>query len=412
MSRGIRWFLVLASVISLAACQKEKGSGSASAEKPGISTSKDFTQVIAKVGDTEITQGDFDRRYSQLSEGDRKAFEGDDWRKRFLDQIIEETVLYKKAIDEHYDQDPKIQAQLDLLRRQVLIKAYTNQISANSVPDDETIQAYYDANKEQFRTLDRVVVSHISCKDEQKIDKAYAELTTGTNWDIVAAKYNEDPNSLSNHGLIGWINPTGFVLGVGLQPEFNKIAFSLERQKFSKPVLINRRWEIIRAGNKVKGEIPSIDQVKPRVIEKLRSVVLRKNYKKTVRDLEQEYSVERFGKYKTVAANSAEELYRRAAEVHDPQTRIDFYNQIANNYPNSDLADKALFTAGFIYSEQLKRVNFAFEEFHQLLSKYPNSEYADDAKWMIKNLGKANLENSESSSAEEIQQQINSRQGK
>jgi len=316
------------------------------------------------------------------------------------------------ALDDHYDQDPKIQAQLDLLRRQVLIKAYTDQIRANSVPDEETIQAYYDANKENFRTLDRVLAFHISCKEQQKINEAYSQLTAGASWESVAAEYNEDPNSLSEHGLIGWINPNGFVLGVGLQPEFNKIAFSLRKREFSKPVLINRRWEIIRVANKVEGEIPPLDKMKPRVVEKLRSVVARKNYKKTVQDLEHEYKVERFGRYKTVAANSAEDLYRRASEVHDPQARIDFYNQIANYYPDSDLADEALFTAGFIYSEQLQKVDFAFQEFHQLLSKYPNSEYADDAKWMIKNLGKADLENGEDSSAEEIQQEIKSRQGK
>jgi peptidyl-prolyl cis-trans isomerase C len=396
----------------LAACQGEKNAGTSSADNSSVMPSKDFTQVIAKVGDIEITQGYFDKRYDQLSEAERKVFSGEGWKDRFLDQIIEETVLYKKALDEHLDQDPTVQTQLDIVRRQVLRKAYTDQLAANSMPDEQTIKAYYDNNKEEFKTLPRVLASHISCKEKSKIDEAYASLKAGHAWDAVADKYTEDPNTKANHGLIGWINPDGFVLGVGIHTDFNKIAFSLGYQDYSKPVLINDRWEIIRAGHKVEAQIPPLDEVKARVVERLRSVVRRQDYKQAVQKLEHEYRVQRFGKYKKVAASTAEELFKRASEIHDAQTKIDYYNQIANNWPESDLADESLFTAGFLYSEELHKPNFAFQEFNRLINKYPDSEYVEDAKWMLKNMGKSGLENVGDSSAEEIQKQIKSQKGK
>ncbi len=412
MLRGFRWFTVLASLMVLAACQSEKSADRSSSASSSVQPSKDFTQVIAKVGDVEITQGYFDKRYDQLSEAERKVFSGEGWKDRFLDQIIEETVLYKKALDEHLDQDPTVQTQLDIVRRQVLRKAYTDQLAASSEPDEQTVKAYYENNKEEFKTLPRVLASHISCKEKSKIETAYSGLKAGQAWDAVADKYNEDPNTQATHGMIGWINPDGFVMGVGIHTDFNKIAFSLGYQDYSKPVLINGRWEIIRAGSKVEGKIPPLDEVKPRVVERLRSVVRRRDYKRAVQKLEQEYSVQRFGKYKKVAADTAEDLYKRASEINDAQTKIDYYNQIADNFPDSELADESLFTAGFIYSEQLHQPNFAFQEFNRLITKYPDSKYVEDAKWMLKNMGKSGLENTGGSSAEEIQKQIQSQKGK
>jgi peptidyl-prolyl cis-trans isomerase C len=396
----------------LAACQGEKNAGTSSSGNSSVMPSKDFTRVIAKVGDIEITQGYFDKRYDQLSEAERKVFSGEGWKDRFLDQVIEETVLYKKALDEHLDQDPAVQTQLDIVRRQVLRKAYADQLAANSMPDEQTIKAYYESNKEEFKTLPRVLASHISCKEKSKIDEAYASLKAGHAWDAVADKYTEDPNTKGNHGLIGWINPDGFVMGVGIHTEFNKIAFSLGFQEYSKPVLINGNWEIIRAGQKVEAKIPPLDEVKARVVERLRSVVRRRDYKQAVQKLEREYHVQRFGQYKKVAANTAEELFKRASEIHDAQTKIDYYNQIADKFPESELADESLFTAGFIYSEELHRPNFAFQEFNRLINKYPDSKYVEDAKWMMKNMGKSGLENVGDSSAEEIQKQIKSQKGK
>ncbi len=412
MFRGIRWFTVIASLLALAACQGEKNGGTQSAGSSSVSPSKDFTQVIAKVGDIEITQGYFDKRFDQLSEADRKAFSDREGKRRFLDQLIEETALYKKALDEHLDQDPEVQTRLDIARRAILRKACADQITANSQPDEQTVKDYYEKNKEEFKTLPRLMASHISCRDKSKIDQAYAALQAGQAWDSVADKYNEAPNSKDTHGTIGWINPDGFVMGVGVNTDFNKIAFSLGYQKYSKPVLINRRWEIIRAGAKKPGEIPTFDQVRPRVVEKLRATARRRDYEREVQKLESEYSVQRFGPYERDAANSAEDLYKRASEINDPQTKIDYYNRIANNFPESELADEALFTAGFIYSEQLRKRNFAFAEFHRLITDYPDSKYVEDAKWMMDNMGKSGLENANDSSAEAIQEEIKSQKGK
>ena len=44
-------------------------------------------------------------------------------------------------------------------------------------------------------------------------------------------------------------------------------------------------------------------------------------------------------------------MYKRAAESNNPYARIDFYQQIVDNFPDSEYADDALFMIGFIHSE-------------------------------------------------------------
>jgi parvulin-like peptidyl-prolyl isomerase len=407
MLRESRWLIVLAGGILLSACGGGKGSDEDAVSKAVEKTrAKDFTKVIAKVGDMTIDQGYFDRRFAELSKERRQKFTGEGWRDRFLDQLIDETVAYHKALDEKYDQDPDVQLKLEMARRAILMKAYTDQIRADAVPTEEEIQNYYERNKEKYKPLDRLLVSHIACKDKSKIDEAYRKLKSGEKWEKVAHEYDEDPNSQPHEGLIGWINPKGFVIGVGFQQKFNDVAFSLGFREYSKPVEINGEWHIIRAGQKQEAKVPTLEQARDRVIADLRPYVARRHYAKVLKQLKKQYGVERFGDYKKTTAQTAEQLYQRAADVHDPQTRVAYYEQLADNFPDSDLADEALFMAGFICSEQLYQKHNAIKDFQRLLNDYPQSKYVDDATWMIQHSGTTGLGKEEEPSAQKIQQKI------
>jgi len=66
------------------------------------------------------------------------------------------------------------------------------------------------------------------------------------------------------------------------------------------------------------------------------------------------------------------------------QKAVDIYKNIADNYPDSPLRDKALFMTGFLKSENLNQKQEALPYFNELIQKYPESDLIDDAQFMIK----------------------------
>jgi len=396
----------LLSALLLAACgQGTKEGGQAQSQK-SVTMGKDFTPVLARVGDIEITQAYFDRRYKMLTPALQAKFSGENWKQRFLDELIDEALLYQEAEKEKFDQDPEVQQQLDAQRRIVLVKAYTHWIKENAKPTEEEVQDYWNRYKEQYRGLSRALVSHIQCKDKAKIDEAYAKLKKGEPFERVAHEYNEDPNTKDTNGLIGWINPGGFILGVGYDKTFSDTAFSLGFHEFSEPMVIRGKWNIIYRGDKVEGKIPSLDEVHDRVVEDLRPGSIRRSYNRKLRELAKVFPVERFGEFRLTASDDPAELYQRGAEARNPYARIDFYQQIVDHFPDSEYADDALFMIGFLHSEALNRPADAVKDFRRLMQEYPESEYVDDAEWMVRNSGRLGGENIAAENAQDLQGKI------
>jgi len=68
------------------------------------------------------------------------------------------------------------------------------------------------------------------------------------------------------------------------------------------------------------------------------------------------------------------------------QEAADLYVEIADNYPNSQYRDKALFMAGYLKSENLDQKQEALGYFKELLEKYPESDLVDDAQFMLNSI--------------------------
>jgi N-acetylmuramoyl-L-alanine amidase len=85
---------------------------------------------------------------------------------------------------------------------------------------------------------------------------------------------------------------------------------------------------------------------------------------------------------------SPEELWEIAQEEDANYTRIQYYRNIVNKYPDHKYAPQALFMIGFVYAEEVMDLVQARRTFDELIKKYPDTEVAESAKWMIENLNK------------------------
>jgi len=87
------------------------------------------------------------------------------------------------------------------------------------------------------------------------------------------------------------------------------------------------------------------------------------------------------------------EMLLKSADLHralkNYEVAIDVYQRIENEYPDFPKMPQVVFLEGFVYENELFRLEKAKERYEFFLSKYPNHELSDDVKFSLQNLGKS-----------------------
>lgn len=383
--RDLRFALLAGAVaaIALSGCGKsEKESTSASDLAPTPET--DFSPVIARVGDVDITQGYFDYRYDHLTPTEKARYTGDGWEGRFLKKLIDETLICEQAKKDGFLNEREVQWRLDMANRSILYKTYYDYNFKDhlDVPDDR-IAEYYEQHPEEFQSLARATASHIQCRTKKRIDEAKAALDSGQPFGKVVGQFSEDEATKANDGSLGWFNPGGFVIGMGFNKEFTKFVFDKGKQGTYGPVKIGDTWHIIRISGIEPGGKRSLEEAHDSIESKLRPGYARQALKDKLRELNRAEGVEVLGDYDIQETRTAEQLYRLAGESHDPRARVEYYESLVENYPDHELADDALFMAGFLLSEKFGDVGGSGDDFQRLLQEYPDSPWVESARWLL-----------------------------
>ena len=379
---------LLATALLTAGCGGGSDTESKSEDNDWEGPGGDFSPVIARVGDLEITQAYFDFRYENLTPGEKARFSGEDWETRFLDALVGEMLVSMEAEAENLHRERETQWTLDELRREELFRSYYQKHFQDGLEIPESaLREHYEEFQEDYRLLGRVLVHHIQTSSREKIEEAWNELRDGANFTRMAAKYSEDEQTRDDHGTLGWINPDGYVLGRGFDEEFTDLVFELPPETTNAPVQIGENWHIIKTGPRRDGEVQPFEQVRDRIERELKPRFQQQAYEDTLAELESRYGVRRFGEYDQQEKRSAEELYRLAGESMNKHAKLDYYRALIEHHPEHERADDALFMAGFVASEELFSAGEAALFFRRLMNDYPDSEFIEDARYMLGNLG-------------------------
>jgi TolA-binding protein len=175
-----------------------------------------------------------------------------------------------------------------------------------------------------------------------------------------------------------------------------EVAFDAKTGEIAGPIRINGNYHIIRITEAAHRPTASIGQLKPNISKELTRQRRAEKEKVLIDKLKAKFPVEIDMEAITgEPTKTARELFEEAQTAADPETRLQAYQQIVEDYPKSRDAERALFMVGYIYANDLKEYRLAEETFRDLLEDYTNGDYADDARWMLKNMRRSdkNLEN-------------------
>jgi len=227
--------------------------------------------AIARANGTPITQAQWDE-YVKIK---RLQLPGDEQTARALDEYATSVGL-AGAIESEKVLDPlAIQAEVDAVKRQVLINRYFERYLENNVTEQD-VQDYYDAHSSEFedqtvhvaqilfRTSQRTTDSEIKAK-RVAAQAAYEQLRGGKDFAEVATAVSEDPSSRKKGGDVGWLRAGG-ANNIIVQR-----AFKLKPGEFTEPIQSGLAFYIIKQLEPIKTVRRPVPQVQGTIRNQLRA---------------------------------------------------------------------------------------------------------------------------------------------
>jgi len=381
MSRRIIAFVSMTIVIAavLASCS-EKG------EKLEVNQGLD-----ARVGDSKITTREIDERLESLSPQLKAQYKGKEGRAKLVDATIDEELLYLAAGKTDIRYDEAVKKQLRTAERNILISAYYDKMIRQKVEvTDEEIEKYYNEHWEEFMNRAIMKAQHAFSTDSMKVVEWKKRIDAGEKFNKIAKYESEDRTTTSSNGNLGYFNPGGYIKFYGESPEFSGQVRNLEVGQVSDVIVTKKGYSIVKISDKKPENLKPLSEVRKDILDMFRNDRAKANLMRELSTLREKYEPVNFVREDIMLTTRTPEELWEIAQAEDANfTRIQYYRNLVNRYPDHKYAPQALFMIGFVYAEEVMDLVQGRRVFDELLKKYPDSEVAESAKWMIENLDKA-----------------------
>ncbi len=314
ISRSARALLLGAAValvgVSLGGCDSCKNSATPPVDAGNTSrgvnslTPELAAKVLAKVGDKNITLGDYVAVLDRMDQFDRLRYQSPERRKELLDEIINVELLAQEATAKGYDKDPVAQEELrQILRDAMLADTRKDAPKPADIPVAE-VRAYFDAHRADYKDPERRRVSVIILRDEATaaaVLKAAKTAQTPAAFGELVKQKSVDPQAKANVpvdllGDVGIVSPPGDARGENTRvPEPVRVAlFELKAvgDVYDKPVKVGERYFVLRLSGKTEARERAFEEAERVIRVKLAQDKIRDREKALLGDLRKEFPVQ------------------------------------------------------------------------------------------------------------------------
>jgi len=238
---------------------------------------------VATIGDSTITVKELRARLNEQAPYLRARYASLDRKKEFLDGLIRLELLTQEARRRGLERDPEIQAMLQKIMVQKLLRDVSGGDATNKPPEPE-LHAYYEKNVSEFVKPERIRLSHVFLaspgKDPQRgrvkseAVKLLAEIkgkeptAAGAAFEELARKRSEDSGTKASGGDLGF--HTSEELSQAWGAELATAAAGLKTAGEIGPVVETERGlHLIRLTGRQAAMNQSFDMVRSRIETRL-----------------------------------------------------------------------------------------------------------------------------------------------
>ena len=217
------------------------------------------------------TQGQYDVLLKErLAQGGQDTPEV---RNAVKEELNTRELLAREAKKQGLQNTPDVKTQMDLAAQTVLVRAFVSDwVKKNPVPEAE-LKKEYDTIKTQIGDKE-YKVRHILVDKEDDAKAIITELQKGAKFDDLAKARSKDPGSKDRGGDLDWNAPGGFV------KPFSDAMIATPKGKFTAtPVQTQFGYHVILVEDVRDAKVPSFDEVKPQLQQRLQAQWLDKYFK-------------------------------------------------------------------------------------------------------------------------------------
>lgn len=173
-------------------------------------TEDEAAAVLAKIGDREITVGEFAESIASKGPFLRARYNSPERRRELLDQMVRFELFAQEADRRGYDDLPEVQR----TRKQVLIRRFLKQefedrIQLSDVSNAD-VQAYYDSHTDEFNKPEQVRASQILFTNQATAQRVLRQILASPSdmrlFRQLAEAHNTDAETRDRFGDIGFFS--------------------------------------------------------------------------------------------------------------------------------------------------------------------------------------------------------------
>ncbi len=225
--------------------------------------------VLAKVGNREITRQMLDNIIATISEENRVPFLTPDGRKKILDEVVSFMLFAEAAKAQGIDKEPAIRTRLDYLQAEYLAREYFRRyLTKTPQISEETLLAYYKNNLSEFKPPEEIKARHILVKTEAQANKILDELKSGKDFVELAKKNSIDPAAASG-GKLELPDGRDWLPKGAFEKSFEHVLFNIPKGQYGGPIKTQFGWHILKVEDKRQPETQAFVQVRSQIKNKL-----------------------------------------------------------------------------------------------------------------------------------------------
>lgn len=259
MKRHLAYLLLISTIGSIAvACGDDDEEATPSTNSDGERihglTEEERAAVLAKVGDREITVGEFGDIVASKGPFLSVRYNSPERRRELLDQLVRFELLAHEADERGYDELPEVRrARKQIIIRRFLKREYEDAFSPDDVSDEE-VRTYYEAHTDEFNKPAQVRISQILFTNEATARRVLRQLLASPTdmrlFRALAEQHNTDPATRDRFGDVGFVSaPEERQAGEPeIPPEVASAAFAIETIGGIAPELVHSSagWHIVK----------------------------------------------------------------------------------------------------------------------------------------------------------------------
>jgi peptidyl-prolyl cis-trans isomerase C len=198
------------------------------------------------------------------------------------EELVNREVLAQAAAKRGLDKSPDVQAQMEMAKQAVLVRAlFEAEVKAHPITDAD-LQKQYEQFKASMGT-NEYKVRHILVDNEAEAKQIIADLNKGADFAKIAKEKSKDPGSKDNGGDLDWGPSARYV-----KPFADAVQATPKGQMTAQPVKTDFGYHIIKVDDVRPLKVPSFDEVK----EQFRQRAQQAQIQKLVMDLRSKAKVE------------------------------------------------------------------------------------------------------------------------